>query len=317
VSFESIDAALASQPRERDEGLLQKFVEVAMGPDVAGRRASLEGCILQREGKAVDAASKLTTLVEGGIRDANPHLRLAECLVASGDARAAEIHLRQALEHGFSDARDLWDAWMVLCLDGLRWSLQDTLERFPVEGPEGPEPQTTRQEGAYAEDIRWLLSELAAERAVRINCGGAEYVGSSGEVWGTDRFFLGGEPSRWSKRVVRDTLDLRLYQEHRSFAPQEWVAGYRLPLPGGEYRVTLHVWDEGSSPCPDSAVDVLVEGQAHLQLEGCEMFLLAFKPARARSVSFAVQVDDGALDIEFERGAGWARQSAIEIARNR
>lgn len=99
---------------------------------------------------------------------------------ASGDAASAEKELRAAIESGL-DRRELWEAWAALASRDLGWPPPEALARLPAAS------------SGYATDLRWLFEKLAAGEAVRLNCGGEEYRSPSGEVWGRDRFYLGGE----------------------------------------------------------------------------------------------------------------------------
>lgn len=45
----------------------------------------------------------------------------------------------------------------------------------------------------YGADFAWLLEAIDRGSGIRINCGGADFVDSTGGAWGQARFFLGGQ----------------------------------------------------------------------------------------------------------------------------
>jgi serine/threonine protein kinase/cytochrome c-type biogenesis protein CcmH/NrfG len=307
VSFASVDAALEERDPAADGDLINAFDGAASGPHVEACRAYLEARALERRGEPGKAAEVYERLIARGADGVEVRLRLAASLRAAGDAPAAEKRLREALAGPGPGARELWDAWVALSLDDLGLEPRAVLDRMPA-----PTGAATGEGGAYAGDIRWLLAELDAGRLLRIHSGGGDHVSPSGEVWGQDRFFLGGSRRSGTKRIVEGTEDLELYQNHRKFDEEEDARGYRLPLPRGVYEVTVHFLEERLVECPEDAVELRIEGRKALDLEGCMWWLVKFAPAVARTRSFEVAVEDGALDLEFA-GEGTARIAAIEV----
>jgi malectin (di-glucose binding ER protein) len=100
----------------------------------------------------------------------------------------------------------------------------------------------------------------------------------------------------------------------KTFPPEHvHPPGYRIPLPPGEYQVTLHFadvffWKRGSR-----SFGALLEGQEVL----ADYEPLAAGLATAEAKTFRTRVDDGLLDIVFVRAADNPLVSAIEIQRLR
>ncbi len=105
-------------------------------------------------------------------------------------------------------------------------------DRWPVEG-DGRD---------LGDDIRWLLECLAKREPIRIDCGGGRYVGRDGRLWRQDCFWRDGwTPARYLGNVA-GTEDELLEQTERRFASGLLRRfAYRFPLPGGRYRVRVHV----------------------------------------------------------------------------
>jgi hypothetical protein len=72
---------------------------------------------------------------------------------------------------------------------------------------------------------------------VRILAGSSEqrYVDEQGNVWGTDRFYSGGEAAQAPKRPILRTRDASLY-----LARREGASRYDIPLKPGVYELRLH-----------------------------------------------------------------------------
>ncbi len=299
ASFDSVDAALADRPPEDDAGL-----PAGLEPSGEGVETYLEGRLLERAGNPLEAARRFAALVEAGATGPKPLLRLAECLRAAGDTARAERVLRDAIAGCPPDARNLWEAWAVFAIDVL--GIEGAFAAFP--GKEGE-----RCAGDEAEAILWLLGELGARRPIRINCGGGEYRDHKGLVWGPDRFFLGGGASGvgGKQRFIEGTPDRPLHQMFRSFAPEVLHRGYRLPLPRGSYRVTIHSWKSRLGPCGPMA-SVVIEGRPAFEIEACYGPGELHEVVEAASSSATAKVEDGLLEIAFEC-EGWVRISAIEI----
>ncbi|MBI4601478.1 MAG: hypothetical protein HY721_05880 [Planctomycetes bacterium] len=204
--------------------------------------------------------------------------------------------------------RELWDAWLALSFRSLGRSSREVLADFPTAGG-----AVAAGEGTYADDLRWLLGELDGSGVIRIECGGKDLAGASGARWGRDRFFLGGKAAR-SVVTVKGSAEEELYRTSRAFGEEEVATGYRLPLPDGAYRVTLHFCEARACAEGVNVFDVLLEG---------EEVLAACDPIARRGFGMAwihtaeVAVADGALDIELQPRRGEADVAALEVGPRR
>ena len=109
---------------------------------------------------------------------------------------------------------------------------------------------------------------------------------------------------------INGTDDDPLYQVERCFPGSESsLSGYRIPLPPGNYEVTLH-FAECSFQEPGKRIFyVLLEGQE--KLIGFEPMQAGFRTATWKSVS--IEVLDGFLDIQFVSRNGKPQVAAIEV----
>jgi hypothetical protein len=111
---------------------------------------------------------------------------------------------------------------------------------------------------------------------------------------------------------VAGTEDDPLYQTERWF-PSDLPGsqGYRIPVPQGQYRVSLHfaeifLRERGARV---RVFDVRLEGKP--VLESYEPLAAGF--ATAETKTFDVEVRDGFLDVEFKPRADSPKISAIAI----
>jgi hypothetical protein len=89
------------------------------------------------------------------------------------------------------------------------------------------------------------------------------------------------------------------------------LPGYRIPLPRGEYRVTLH-FAEGWFKQPGSRIfDILLEGEP--RMTNYEPLAEGFGMPQART--FTVTVNDGELAVDFQRRVENPTLSALAIER--
>lgn len=170
-------------------------------------------------------------------------------------------------------------------------------------------PTRATSEGRGAE-ILWILEELSQGRALRINCGGEEHRGRAGIVWSRDRFFTGGRRIATSVEIA-STDDDPLYQSQRSFARGTIrPAGYRVPVPSGRYRVTLHFAEIEVKELELRYFDASLEGERVLPRH----IPLRAGFATAAAETFETEVRDGMLDIDFEQRSREPIIAALEIA---
>jgi len=230
-------------------------------------------------------------------------LALALNLRASGDPQGAERALREAITKVPRAGKSLWDLWAAVELKELQRGVAELLADpvFIETGSVG-----------NGEELRWLLERLRNGDPILINCGGNDYAGPDGRRWGRDRFALGGLGSRsYVGDIVGTDADI-LYQNVRWFSETEFPgAGYRIPLPPGIYKVSLHFAEVYWRVVGARSFDVLLEGRR--ALERFEPLQLGFATAHVESK--VVEVEDGLLDIEFVFRNDAPMVSAIEIER--
>lgn len=279
--------------------LLESLLNSLPGDDTGPRRAYLQGEVLELEGNPARAAEMFSQAALLEPDQPEPLLRLAECLRASGDPAAVEKRLRGALETHSRSHRDLWLPWFKILAVDLKMTPEEILRGFP------------RPSCACGDDLRWALEELTGRAAIRINCAGGEYQSRDGTVWGRDRFFRGGKVSLDGARFtmeIHGTEDGAIYQKHRWFGSDETGSAYRVPVPPGRYRVTLHFAEIGFLRPGARIFEVRVEGGEAWR---CEPLRAGF--ATALKESFTVAVEDGVLDIEFLPRADNPEICGIEI----
>jgi hypothetical protein len=294
-----------AQSHDRALKARARFQEVASSPESRVLQLYFEGGLLERLEKYEEAEAKYREVLEVDESRPEPFLRLAECLGRSRTHGEAESLLRGALNLGLERHAPLWNAWLRVAQVDLGWSPQTILGVLPAGAGDS-------RVGA---DIVWLLERLRDGDAIRVNCGGLEYRDGQDRLWSRDRFFLGG----WTTVLpgLADpgvTLtDPPLYESERYFfEPVRVAPGYRVPLPRGEYQITL-LFVEGWFKVPGSRrFDVLVEGKA--VLTDYEPLEPGFGVPFRREVR--TSVTDGALNIDFGKRIENPKISAFVVARS-
>ena len=82
--------------------------------------------------------------------------------------------------------------------------------------------------------IASLPATAQTQQPIRVNCGGASYTDSKGQVWQADTGFSGGTAEILTT-LVSGTTDLLLYEDFR------WnPASYSFVVPNGQYQVNLY-----------------------------------------------------------------------------
>jgi tetratricopeptide (TPR) repeat protein len=270
-----------------------------------GRVRYMEARLLAREGKTAEALEAFRKLVETDAAALEPRLRLAELLRSSG--RPAEaLQALAAAFIPFPDRRDLWDLRHDIAALDLGLSASEML------GALGWETSQMVREG-YGADVVWLLERLAAGETARINCGGERVVGPAGEVWWGDSFHTGGLPERDSLEGPSPGPG-GIYRTTRMFPDLGcFTGGYRVPLPRGDYRVTLHFAERLLVRPGKRVFGIRIEGKdVRDRYEP-----LAAGWAVPSAESFPATVEDGLLDIEFPARSGTPAVCAIEIQAER
>jgi hypothetical protein len=256
-----------------------------------------------------------------------PHLHAAECLRDLGDLEGARARLRRALGEGSQverRRRELWDLWWGLTAIG-----SPSVEADPASWARVlSEIPAARPSERFAADLRESLEQLSQHGVLRLNCGGETVAGAGGAAWLRDRFFTcgfpfdgGGEPYGAPEpfcEEIAGTEDDALYQTERWFSPdfEAHLAaeGYRIPLPPGDYRVTLHFAEILYRRPQRRLFEVDLEGRT--AISPLDIFAeVGFARPLLREVE--LEVRDGFLDIQFLRSRGEPKVSAIEIRRAR
>ena len=152
-----------------------------------------------------------------------------------------------------------------------------------------------------------------------IDCGTREDPASAG-AWGRDRFFEGGYRHGESAGApdwrfiggIAATEEDPIYRTARDFPQNELRSpAYRVPLPPGNYTVTLHFAELWHVKPGGRVFDVLIEGRK--VLDGYDAAAKVGYAAADRQPFHNVAVSDGILDIEFQARADNPSVAAIEI----
>jgi hypothetical protein len=283
---------------ERRTRILERFRDGMAGENAPARLAYLEGKVLEMAGEHAGALSSFRKAAAVAPGAAEPVLRIAECLRALGDRAGAVETLLKALSAGPGESRAIFEEWVVSSFRDLGKSPREMLQGFPA--------------GSGGADLRWLLERLAAGEVIRIDCGSDEDASHDGTPWGKDRFFLGGKASFAVEKVHGVAASpASLHGTQRVF-PRDGLhpAAYRVPLPVGSYRVTLH-FAETFYRVARRKFDVRLEET--VAIEGHEPLAKGFAVAHQETRTVAVR--DGALDIELVSKHKAPAVSAIEIER--
>ena len=140
---------------------------------------------------------------------------------------------------------------------------------------------------------------------ILINAGGRAYLDGTGRQWLADCYYTGGQQSVGTTDPIAGTTADPLYQKMRY-----GTMSYRVPVPAGRYRVTLHFAEIYWNSAGWRMFDVRVEGG--LVINNLDIWATAGKNT-ALTRSFAVDVSDGVLDVDFISVVDSASISAIEI----
>ena len=149
-----------------------------------------------------------------------------------------------------------------------------------------------------------------ANSVIRINAGAdASFTDSSGNVWFSDRGFVGGDVVvRAADTPIANTKDAGLYRT------EHWgMDSFSQRLPDGKYVVKLHFAE--TSPTIEGPGGRLfsfnVEGH---EFRNFDVWVKAGGPRRAYIETVNVDITDGQLDISFEAGADSPEINGIEIS---
>lgn len=160
-----------------------------------------------------------------------------------------------------------------------------------------------------------IADALGTDGALRLNCGGGEYVGADGTVWGADRLYAwcpAYDRTSEGGVAVSGTDDDDLFRACRLFYNDTDEASYEIPLPNGRYLVRLHFAEiEDASQAVGARVfDIVLEGETVLPRFD------VFAQAGASNVltkEFAIDVTDGWFDLLLTDVDDFGFVSALEI----
>ena len=145
---------------------------------------------------------------------------------------------------------------------------------------------------------------LENETVFAVNAGGAQYVDATGVVYQGDARFSGGSTFT-TTAAIAGTTDDRLYQTSRygNFS-------YAIPVPNGDYLVTLKFTEVSYTKVGQRVFDVLMEGAEVLN----NLDLVdEVGPKVAYDVTLPVHVTDGVLNIGFRSVVNSAKVNGIVI----
>ncbi len=258
-----------------------------------------------------DAVSLLESVVERDPQSPEPVSRLARSLRSTGrSARALDV-VTGALRRGVESAA-LWRLWLELVASDTSSPAQVLARLDALAATRGGETARTSERdapGALHADLRWTLERLA-EGTLRLNCGGEAHRDAGGREWATDRFFGDGKSfvdgaDQFYNGEVHGTDVPEIYRTERWFV-EGGDSAYRLLLPPGRYRVTLHF------------AEITRHSRSfHASIEGVEV-LRDYEPLDAGRATadvhrFEVEVRDAQLDVEFLHVENNPKISALEV----
>jgi beta-galactosidase len=164
---------------------------------------------------------------------------------------------------------------------------------------------TAKRDGsALSDSLQWSYSGPPSE--LRIKAGDLSgYVTTDGSRYGSDNFFEGGEgfgvdaPDAPTERrtPVTGTATPLLYNSYRA-----GTFAYDLPLPDGQYVVTVRFAEPTETRAGARVFDVAANGR--VVLPGVDPFALGGAKLKAVDRSFRASASGGRLRIEFRPRQG-------------
>jgi len=168
--------------------------------------------------------------------------------------------------------------------------------------------------GQKLEDtVTWTAPDAA--KGLRIRVGSLTGLTSStGVRFGSDNFFVGGTVPEMPMGArgkpaeihVDGTLDPALFSSYR-----QGNFGYDLPLPDGQWTVTLHMYEPDATKAASRSFDVAANGRT--MLTKFNPAQAAGGPMKAVTRAFPVRVTGGTLSLRFTGVGGEALVSAISV----
>jgi glucose/arabinose dehydrogenase len=143
---------------------------------------------------------------------------------------------------------------------------------------------------------------------IRINAGGDAYIDALGQTWQADVNYTGGQTYAVADIEIADTTDDVLYQAERNGNSFE----YQLPVPVGNYEVSLHCAELVYTAEAERVFSVEMEDT--LVFTDVDLIQRGAGTAHTALVLETVQlVSDGILSIVFTAKVGVAQLSAIQV----
>jgi hypothetical protein len=275
--------------------------------------AYFDGRVLDREGKHAEAALKFG-LAAADSAAPEPWLRLIDSLCAAGKREEVATRLREALEGGSLGEGSLHGAWFHRLSVGLRLGpaeLRDAWEELPsvagdrFDGVKGTPGEATSFRGR----IGWMLGELARTGTLRIDAGGRGFVDPKGRVWIHDCFYDSSNDTTNGLSFSGTDVE-QLHRTERWFVEEEGdPPAYRIPLPCGDYFVTLHLTEPWFRARGERVFGIALEDRAAMDF--FEPLAPGFCHCQKRV--FRVSVEDGALDLRGIYRVAYPTISGLEI----
>ena len=180
------------------------------------------------------------------------------------------------------------------------------------------------------DDMRWTFA--GSPGIVHIKAGDITgYAARDGSHYGSDMYFSGGEPhgvnlpvaqrfdhadlvagapvaDSGGKSLAVSSGDPRLYDTFR-----EGDFSYRIPVPDGQYRVTILFQEPSANTAGERMFDVTVNGKTVLQ--GFDIFAAAGGKLKSIDRTFNAEARGGYLSIAFRGVKGDALASALSVVR--
>jgi malectin (di-glucose binding ER protein) len=148
---------------------------------------------------------------------------------------------------------------------------------------------------------------VLAQQPIRVNCGGASYTDSKGQVWNADYGFNSGALYS-AASPISGTTDQKLYQTERYGN----AIIYSFPLANGNYSVNVLLAEIYSPYFKAGARVMNIKVQGVLAFSNVDIFAQAGADAALTKSTTAV-VSNGTLTVELDNVVGGSKCSAIEI----
>lgn len=245
------------------------------------------------EKKFGDAANELAGLIQDGFHSPEVYLLKSECHSSQAAFSDSAKTLRLALDHESCRSPGLWNRWLAVSFAKENRTPQELLEQLP------PKSKSTRAETLHEDHVEWLLKSLSKKETLRINSGWYQDETINEKFWKSDCFFTRGfgyfenEGRAMKFNGIISNTDKQLVYQSERFILNDYIEekpGYQIPLPSGNYSITIGIAEIFSFK---RLFDVVIEG---------EKLFEDYDPADDRTADekeIEVTVKDGILNIEL------------------